>query len=109
MADAAPPARPALRSFVNLSSRNRHFARRSCRSGAARDRQKPIEFVSDYAACQGKVDTDLDPLVQVLMHLHNAAKFTDEEKIGLAARVNTWTWPSPILASASMPTSRKLF
>ncbi|MEO6165298.1 MAG: ATP-binding protein [Candidatus Binatia bacterium] len=48
--------------------------------------EKPIEFVSDYAGCQGKVVTDPDRLVQVLMHLlNNAAKFTDKGKIVLSA------------------------
>lgn len=51
--------------------------------------EKPIEFVSDYAGCQGLVVTDPHRLVQVLMHvLDNAAKFTDEGKIVLSARVN---------------------
>jgi signal transduction histidine kinase len=51
--------------------------------------EKPIEFVSDYAACQGKVVTDPDRLVQVLMHLlHNAAKFTARGKIVLSVWVD---------------------
>ena len=51
--------------------------------------KKPIEFVRDYAVCQGKVVTDPDRLVQVLIHLlDNAAKFTDEGKIVLSARLD---------------------
>ncbi len=49
---------------------------------------KAIQFETDYSACQGRILTDPDRLVEVLTHvLANAAKFTESGKIILAGVV----------------------
>jgi putative nucleotidyltransferase with HDIG domain len=49
---------------------------------------KPIEFETDYSACQGQMFTDPERMVEVLIQvLANAAKFTERGKIVLSASV----------------------
>jgi putative nucleotidyltransferase with HDIG domain len=49
---------------------------------------KPIQFETDYRGCRGQLLTDPERLAEVLRHvLANAAKFTEQGKIVLSARV----------------------
>lgn len=49
---------------------------------------KPIDFETDYSACQGQMFTDPERLAEVLiLVLANAAKLTDQGKIILRARL----------------------